>query len=370
MRPAQVDRLNFLCIAGICVLASACDVSRGRPVPVGRALRAYTDSTRTDWSGRGPRPLAATVWYPAAKGSRESDWRIGVFNFGSGALDAPFADGVRRPLVLLSHGTGGSAAQLSWLAEGLVAGGFIVAAVNHHGNTAAEERYMPHGFVLPWERARDLSVLLDRLARDAAIGPHLDTTRVGAAGFSLGGYTVLALAGARYPFADWRRRCAAMPAAPGCVLPPEAPFTLLALDSLARTDGPFQASLARGELPTLDARIRAVFAMAPALVPALDTASLQAIQVPVRVVLGSADAQVPPGPTAAVLVRFIPGAVVETLPGVVHYAFLAPCTLRGRLFVRALCADGSTDRGVLHDTVVHQAVEFFRQRLVANRVIE
>jgi predicted dienelactone hydrolase len=337
-----------------------------RSTPAGRLSRTYFDSARTDWDGRGPRPLAATVWYPAAPGSQEATWGAGVFRFGRSARDAAFVDESRRPLIVLSHGTGGSAAQLAWLAEELAAQGFVVAAVNHHGNTATEERYRPAGFVLPWERARDLSVLIDRLASDSAIAPHVDTTRVGAAGFSLGAYTALALAGARLSIDGWRQRCATTPGAAECALPPEASFTMADVDSLARTDTAFRAGMARGDRPTLDARIRAVFAMAPALVPALDTTALRTASVPMRVVLGASDAQVPPAQTAAWLARYAPRAVIETRPAVTHYAFLAECTWRGRLFVRALCADSGMDRAALHAAVVGDAVPFFQQHLPAD----
>jgi predicted dienelactone hydrolase len=107
--------------------------------------------------------------------------------------------------------------------------------------------------------------------------------------------------------------------------------------------------------------------MAPALVPALDTASLAAIQLPVHVVLGGADTQVLPGPTAAALARFVPGVAIDQLPGVVHYAFLAPCTWRGRLFVRPLCSEGGSGRVLLHDRVSRDAVRWFSDQLLAPR---
>ena len=352
-------------IVGLLALLAGCATPSPHPTRVGRLHRSYADSLRTDWDGRGPRPLEATIWYPAAAESREVAWEAGVFRFGEGAPDAPFADVVPHPLVLLSHGTGGSAAQLSWLAEQLVTAGFVVAAVNHHGNTAVEPQYRPHGFVLPWERARDLSVLLDRIAADPVVGPHVDMTRIGAAGFSLGGYTVLALAGAHLTFADWQRKCATEPDAPWCRLPPEAPFTLADVESLAREDAPFRASMARSEQPTRDVRIQAVYAIAPALVPVLDPASLQSIRVPVRVVLGGGDTQVPPEPTAGVIRRLVPGATVELLPGVAHYAFLAPCTWRGRLFTRTLCRDGGASRTAVHAAVAAEAAGFFSGRLLA-----
>lgn len=52
------------------------------------------------------------------------------------------------PVVLLSHGTGGTAASLGWLAHGLAAAGYVVLGVDHHGNTASEP-YRAEGF-LSW----------------------------------------------------------------------------------------------------------------------------------------------------------------------------------------------------------------------------
>ena len=51
------------------------------------------------------------------------------------------------------------------------------------------------GFTLGWERAVDLSKVLDGMLADPEFGPRIDPHRVGAAGFSYGGYTVLELAG-------------------------------------------------------------------------------------------------------------------------------------------------------------------------------
>lgn len=355
-----------LLAAGAAIVTTACRVSViERELPVGRLHRTFTDTTRVAWSGQGPRPISATVWYPAALESVETDWTIGVFRFGLNALDAAFVDRTARPLIVLSHGTGGSAAQLSWLAEDLATRGYVVAGVSHHGNTAAEERTWPAGFVLPWERARDLSVLIDRLLADSVLGPHIDTTRIGAAGFSLGGYSVLALGGARIDFADWRARCASAPSALGCALPPEADFTLADVDSLAQHDAPFRASVERAGQPTTDGRVRAVYAMAPALLPMLDTTSLAAMSVPLRVVLGGADTQVPAAEADEIVRQFARGASIDTRADVPHYAFLAPCTLRGRLLVRPICATAGVTRVKLHTSVAKDAVRFFDTALRA-----
>ncbi|QNK64561.1 hypothetical protein H7F33_08810 [Pedobacter sp. PAMC26386] len=79
------------------------------------------------------------------------------------------------------------------MAQILVQNGFIVAAVDHWGNTF--DNKIPIEFVKPWERPLDISFALTNLLRDPEIEKTIDQTKIGAAGFSYGGYTVIALAG-------------------------------------------------------------------------------------------------------------------------------------------------------------------------------
>lgn len=224
MNPPQLKLLSFM---AACLLLAACSEEPDRIHPVGRSFESFVDNERQAWFGAGSRPLRTTIWYPAVAGSRESEWQVGVFRAGWTAPDSDMMDRPEQmPLVVLSHGTGGAAAQLSWLAEHLASNGYLVAAVNHHGNTAAEGAYAPEGFMLWWERALDVSDVIDKLLGDPRLGPRIDTSRIGVAGFSLGGYTVLATAGARINRDQWKRYCSDKPADPTCSLPPEAPFSM------------------------------------------------------------------------------------------------------------------------------------------------
>ncbi len=94
-----------------------------------------------------------------------------------------------------------------------------VAAVNHPGNNALEE-YTAEGFLVWWERARDLTRVIDMLLGDAEFGPVIDRRRIGAAGFSLGGYTMFEVAGGRTDPTLFQRFCRSVEAG-GCVDPPE-----------------------------------------------------------------------------------------------------------------------------------------------------
>lgn len=341
------------------------------PHPVGLAFAQYEDPQRRNWDDTGPRPLATVIWYPAAPGSQEKPWTVAIFDAGKNAPDAPFTpEPARLPLVVLSHGTGGAAPGLAWLAQTLASRGYIVAGVNHHGNTGAEPGYRLEGFVAWWERPRDLSVLIDRLLADPRFGPRIDAQRIGVAGFSLGGYTALASVGARLDRQQWDSFCAASPNDPSCRLPPEISSKHSMADArrLLDGDGPMKKVAQRMGESYRDPRIRAAFSIAPVLGPALAKASLEGIAVPVRIVVGEADDQAVPATTARPVASAIKGAELSVLPKVTHYAFLARCTGLGRTVARQICADpDGVDREAVHSQVATDAAAFFTRSLGPSR---
>ena len=70
------------------------------------------------------------VWYPTPAAATPQ--AMGPFRFAA-ALGAPPSAG-RFPLVVISHGTGGSELGHAWLAEGLAREGFVVVAPRHPGD--------------------------------------------------------------------------------------------------------------------------------------------------------------------------------------------------------------------------------------------
>lgn len=344
---------------------AACGDGPPEGAPVGIAFASYADAQRPRWDGPGARPVEVTFWYPAAAGSRQEEWRVAFFRPGPGAFSAPLPDSPRRfPLVLLSHGTGGSAVSLGWLARGLAARGHVVAAVNHHGNSGAEPAYLPQGFALWWERAQDFHVVLEKVAAHPLLGERIDLGRVGAAGFSLGGYTALLLAGARTDRQRWQVFCQAHPHDPNCLLPPEAPVRIEQVRQLLEGDPGARRSLERAGQSYRAPQVRAALALAPVQAPALEPASLAAIDVPVLLVAGTRDDQAPIERNAAVLATSIPGARLERIPGGTHYMFLSRCAWWGWLAAAPLCSDPSgVDRAAVHDRVATEVARFFAATL-------
>ncbi|MCD8476097.1 MAG: hypothetical protein LRY40_06695 [Shewanella fodinae] len=76
--------------------------------------------------------------------------------------------------------------KMLWLAEKLVKNGYLVVGINHHGNTAIEPKTYAEGFVLWWERSRDVAVVLEQISNDKKWSPYIDPTNIGMLGFFVG----------------------------------------------------------------------------------------------------------------------------------------------------------------------------------------
>ena len=94
---------------------------------------------------------------------------------------------------------------MSWLAAVLARKGIIVAAINHPGTTTFN-RDPVQGRQL-WQRPQDISRTLSHLLVDSKMAPLIDTDRVHMAGHSLGGFTAMLLAGARFDKATHDKYC-------------------------------------------------------------------------------------------------------------------------------------------------------------------
>jgi predicted dienelactone hydrolase len=335
---------------------------------VGVVNRRFIPPGPYDWRGAQTHALLATVWYPAAATAREEQLWIGdprapLASAGSAARRADLAPAPRRfPLIVISHGTGGSALAMAWLGSRLAARGFIAVAVNHPGNDALEP-YTAQGFSLWWLRARDLSSAIDGMLADRQFGPRIDARRIAAAGFSLGGYTMMEIAGGRTSsaFFDF---CSSHPRDGRCAGPPEFPTLAAKVHALLEKDPGFRAELRAASASYRDPRVRAVFAIAPANGAMVTSDSLASITVPVEIVAGSADTIEPVAANARYFAAHVPGSRLILFPGAGHYTFFATCTALGRKAQPALCEDApGIDRARIHERAAALAVAFFAKHL-------
>lgn len=144
------------------------------------------------------RPIKATLWYPQGNGCEA--------NSSSRCLAT---NSSKAKLVVFSHGAMGSVRSMNWLAYPLAAKGYVVAGINHYGESwvYGRENIRPQAALKLWERPLDISFTLDQFKKQSPFQIPLDIENTTAIGFSSGGSTVLSLAGARYAFEQARIHC-------------------------------------------------------------------------------------------------------------------------------------------------------------------
>ena len=351
------------------VLFAIMNVARADTVfKVGVTARDFIPAEPYDWRGAGTHALRVIIWYPAAAYAREEPQWIGprivpFFSAGSAAREAALAAGPRRPLILLSHGNGGTASSLAWLGTALAAHGFVVAAVNHPGNNALED-FTVEGFSLWWLRAVDLSSVIDAMLTDKTFGSLIDPARVGAAGHSLGGYSVLTAAGGISDPSRLDAFCGSPAADASCRPPPPAGEMREKRKARLDSDADFRDRYGKASNSYRDPRIRAVLAIAPGPGPILTPESLGQIAIPVAIVTGDADEIVPPAAAAETFAKAIPHATLKRFPHAGHFVFVDSCTMAGRIFFAAVCRDpDGADREAVHAETIALALDFFTANL-------
>jgi predicted dienelactone hydrolase len=119
-----------------------------------------------------------------------------------------------QPVIVFSHGFHGCATQSRFLMEAFAQAGYIVFAPNHRdaacrggkgswSDTPAAPFKHPEAWTAASfrDRAEDVRRLIDAITNDDRFRARADLSQLGLAGHSLGGYTVLGLAGA---WPEWK----------------------------------------------------------------------------------------------------------------------------------------------------------------------
>jgi predicted dienelactone hydrolase len=222
-----------------------------------------------------------------------------------------------KALILLSHGISGTELGHSTLAQALARNGYLVAALRHPGDNYQDRSLLEKGPERYFdERPRQASRVIDAILADPAwkarIAADSQGPLVGALGHSAGGYTVLALAGAKPDLSRMKKHCQ--------VEASDDPIFC----SLARPGEPTQPLpvAAPSPLPSLkDDRVRAIVAMAPTGV-LLTAESLAAVRSATTIYEAELDRFLVPRFHAEWVATNLPAANLHRVPNAWHFAFM------------------------------------------------
>lgn len=231
--------------------------------------------------------VPAWVLYPTRDDERTE--HFGPYALAVAVDGSPEGDGM--PLVVVSHGTGGTPWAYRDLARSLARSGWIVALVEHTGDSRNDDR-LAQTIANLENRPRHVARVLDAAFADPLLGPRIGREQVAMIGHSMGGYTALAVAGGN-------------PSS----LPHESP------------DG-----VGRPLSVTHDARIRALVLMAPATPWFLRDGALSEVDVPILLLTAENDDYTPPefGALVARGVRSPARVEARVVAGAGHFAFMSP----------------------------------------------
>lgn len=290
-------------------------------------------------------PLTVGIWYPTdAPATQHALGDISQVV----APDAPVA-GHDLPLVVMSHGGGGSYGGHYDTALALAKAGFVAAAVSHAGDTFDDQS----GVLQPWLRVAQLHRLVDYLLGAWPGHARLDAQRIGAFGFSNGGLTVLVAAGGVPDLSAIAPYCEAHPEHDLCTALKHA-----GVDVHVGSDVP-------ASVWTHDPRIKAVVVAAPAFGFAFSRAGLNNVRVPVQLWRAAQDRHQPDPYYEEVVRADLPRPpeyhVVENAG---HYDFLPPCGASMARNRPDICTSlPGFDRAAFHEQFNAEVVRFFRTTL-------
>ncbi|AFY32877.1 alpha/beta hydrolase [Calothrix sp. PCC 7507] len=218
------------------------------------------------------RRLPVDIYLPKAKSATSGD-----------TPSPPF------PLVVISHGIASDRYAFVYLAEHLASYGFAVAVLEHPGSNAERVQQYFAGLAAAPDakefinRPLDIKFLLNELQRleksDASLQGKLNFQQVGVIGHSFGGYTALALAGAKINTNQLRQDCN----------PDNTSSFNLSLILQCQA-----IELPQTDYQLADDRIKVALAINPIDSSIMGESEIRKIKIPIMLVAGSQDIFAPP----------------------------------------------------------------------------
>ncbi|RQH04451.1 alpha/beta hydrolase family protein [Paraburkholderia dinghuensis] len=333
-RTFRFAAVRFAALATVCGLFAI----------AGSRAEAAVGFQRLTYTAPGGAHVEAGIWYPSEGVEKPEPLSLNEQDVVTGGA----VRGTDLPLVVISHGTGGSFTGHYDTAIALAKAGFVVAALTHPG-----DNYLDNSRALfISDRPRQVSQLLDFMLEHWSGRASLSTQKVGAFGFSAGGFTVLALVGGRYDLGLVSEHCADHADEWTCKYVANSPV-------------PVNFAVPRADGADTDPRIKAAVVAAPALGYTFGKAGLANVRVPVQLWRAAADEILPQPFYAQAVYDALPVAPQYfVVPGAGHYDFLAPCSAALAQQVPDICTSApGFDRAAFHRRFNAAVVDFFKENL-------
>ncbi|WMS88779.1 alpha/beta hydrolase family protein [Pleionea litopenaei] len=254
--------------------------------------------------------FVAQIWYPTEHGTvkkyGESRIRPGYFAIP----DGDYANQAPASLIVLVHGSGGSADSMAWLATEFAKRGSIVVAADHPASSGGDPERA--SLLNVWTQPEDIHRLLD-VVINSPWGPRINQKNIAVVGFSLGGTSSILVAGGQLQLQRFPEFCNSNN--DGACTAFSHHFKNFDDDFYNRANGKF-----------LDSRISAAVAIAPGFTESLVIESVESLPTPLLLLSGGMDQQLPPSTHVYPIRDYLPehSRYVE-IENAQHFSFLPLC---------------------------------------------
>ncbi|MDO6567057.1 hypothetical protein Q4561_08295 [Alteromonas sp. 1_MG-2023] len=278
----------------------------------------------------------------------------------------------KHKVAVISHGAFGSPNSMNWLGYALASQGWIVAGVAHYGESwvYGQDTIDPSVLQRFWQRPQEISFVIDSLTKSGLFNHSLETDDIVMFGHSSGGFTALAMAGAKLAAGKSEAYCMSEKAKDdkGCDYSAKKASSVesssVNSSSVKNSTKPLSKEMLEKigilQAQMKDERITSVIAFDPALGHAANEASLKAIKVP-TLILGSVDNDFLPYEThAKYYADNIPNAkLVGVEQGAGHFIYIDDCNNDREVKGVPLCKDrDGVDRKALQKQLLNHVFQF------------
>lgn len=291
-------------------------------------------------------PTRVAIWYPGAAQVAPSIYADNpVFKGVEAHMNIPLSPG-QHPVVMFSHGIGGTDRAQAWLGAALAKRGAVTVMVNHPNSTWGDFD-MSEG-VKHWTRTQDMSAALDAVIDMKAFSRGLDMSRVMAAGFSYGGWTALSLGGMRGNHSGIVEACSTFTQMEACETLLSEEVNLQGIDS------------ALWNSRYADERVTHVAAIDPGFVWGLEKADTVEL-LPSTILIGFGsddDRMLATDFDRSGLTALLGDRMIERFDPAYHFSAMPICTPAGESILAEdnddpVCTDpDGSDRAAIHNTIV------------------
>lgn len=256
----------------------------------------------------------------------------------------------KYPLVIISHGSGGTNLGYRSIAFALVKKGFVVGIPLHPKNNFKDNE--AEGTVSNWKnRPLHISASIDAILSDRKMSESIDADKIAVVGHSAGGYTALAVAGGVADTTHIIELCLSNPQT-------NEPFC-----GLVKENKTEKAKIENSH----DKRIKAIVLMAPVGILFNSGDSLKDVDIPALLLRAEKDAELTEPYQAEVIARNYKNQELLTyctVSNAGHYSFITPFpeVMKSELGVVAEDPDGF-DRKAFHKLLGSDIVSFLDQAL-------